>query len=283
MQKDLFVIKVGYAQYEVEFGEYDKNTETVARMAEEGAEADLLVFPELGLSGYEFKDAKEVERYAEPFGAGPTAEMLKELSAKHATTLVIGYPEYTTRGCYNSAMIATPDGELHNYRKLHLFSRETELFVPGDAEPPVVQTPVGRIGLMICFDWFFPETARILALKGAQVIAHPSNLVLQYCQRATFCRCLENAVFMVTANRIGTESRAGRELTFTGTSQVVNPEGETLVAAPKADERLDLVAIDPASADDKFITDYNHRFRDRRPEHYGALTVVQDMASAQAT
>lgn len=271
MQKDLFVSTIGFAQYEVEFGEYDKNTETIQRLAEQGADADLLVFPELGLSGYEFKDAKEVERYAEPFGAGPTAETIKDLAAKHKTTLVIGYPEYTTRGCHNSAMLATPDGGLHNYRKLHLFSRETELFIPGDAEPPVIDTPAGRVGLMICFDWFFPETARILAIRGAQVIAHPSNLVLQYCQRAMYCRCLENAVYAVTANRIGSESRAGRTLTFTGASQVVNPQGETLIAAPSAVEHVGLMEVDAALADDKSIAEFNDRLRDRRPEHYGAL------------
>ncbi len=180
-------------------------------------------------------------------------------------------------------MLATPDGALHNYRKLHLFSREKELFVPGDAEPPVVETPAGRVGLMICFDWFYPETARILALKRAQIIAHPSNLVLQYCQRAAFCRCLENAVFLVTANRIGRESRAGRELTFTGASQVVDPRGETLVAAPSAVEHVGLVPIDPALADDKHITEYNDRIRDRRPEYYGALIGPDAVASAETT
>jgi len=265
------VTKIGYAQYDVEFGEYDKNTDTVRRMVGEAADAELLVLPELGLSGYEFKSAAEVERYAEPFGAGPTGELLKELSAKHKTTLVIGYPEYTTKGCHNSAMIATPGGDLFNYRKLHLFSRETELFIPGDAEPPVVDTPAGRVGLMICFDWIFPETARMLALRGAQVITHPSNLVLQWCQRAMFTRCLENAVFAITANRVGTEDRAGRTLTYTGASQVLDPKGETLISAPTEGEHLGLVDVDLAQADDKHITEYNDLLADRRPDHYGAI------------
>lgn len=267
--------KIGFAQYDVEFGEYDQNTATITRLAESSKDADLLVFPELGLTGYEFKDAREVERYAEPFGAGPTSETLKRLAKKHKTTLVIGYPEYTTKGCYNSAMLATPDGTLHNYRKLHLFSRETELFTPGTAEPPVIDTPAGRVGLMICFDWFFPETARMLALKGAQIIAHPSNLVLQWCQRAMFCRCLENGVFAVTANRIGTENRAGRKLRFTGASQVVDPKGDVLIKATESEEFVGLIDIDPTQADDKHVTPYNHLLDDRRPEHYGTLTQGQ--------
>jgi predicted amidohydrolase len=269
------VSKIGFAQYDVEFGEYDHNTATISRLAAAASDADLLVFPELGLTGYEFKDAREAERYAEPFGAGPTSETLKRLSVKHKTTLVIGYPEYTTKGCYNSAMLATPDGGLHNYRKLHLFSRETELFTPGTDEPPVIDTPAGRIGLMICFDWIFPETARMLAVKGAQIIAHPSNLVLQWCQRAMFCRCLENAVFAVTANRIGTEERAGRKLRFTGASQVVDPKGEVVLNATEAEEFVGVVEVDPSKADDKHITPYNHLIDDRRPEHYGVLAQGQ--------
>jgi predicted amidohydrolase len=269
------VSRIGFAQYNVAFGEYDQNTATITRLAESAKGADLMVFPELGLTGYEFKDAREAERYAEPFGAGPTSETLKKLAERLKMTLVIGYPEYTTRGCYNSAMLATPDGALHNYRKLHLFSREKELFTPGDAEPPVIETPAGRVGLMICFDWFFPETARMLAIKGAQIIAHPSNLVLQWCQRAMFCRCLENAVFAVTANRTGTEKRAGRKLTFTGASQVVDPKGEVLIKATESEEFVGLVDIDPAVADDKQINPYNDRIEDRRPEHYGTLTAGQ--------
>lgn len=269
------VSKIGFAQYEVKFGEYDDNTATIMRLAESAKGADLLVFPELGLTGYEFKDARETERYAEPFGAGPTSETLKKLAKRLKMSLVIGYPEYTTRGVYNSAMLATPDGKLHNYRKLHLFSREKDLFTPGDGEPPVIQTPAGRVGLMICFDWFFPETARILAIKGAQIIAHPSNLVLQWCQRAMFCRCLENAVFAVTANRIGAENRAGRKLRFTGASQVVDPKGEVLIKATEAEEFVGLVDIKPKDADDKTIATLNHRLDDRRPEHYGALAEAQ--------
>lgn len=263
--------KVGFAQYEVVFGEYDRNVASLERLAAEGAEADLLVFPELALTGYEFIDSTEVERYAEPFNAGRTSELLQRLAAKHNTTLVLGYPEYTTKGCYNSAMLVCPDGSMTNYRKLHLFSRETQLFISGDAEPPVVETPAGRVGMMICFDWLFPETARMLALQGAQIIAHPSNLVLDYCQKAMYCRALENAVYIITANRIGTEDRAGRTLTFTGRSQVVDPAGKTLASAKKREEGLAVVEIHPEVADNKAITEFNDRLGDRRAALYGSL------------
>ncbi len=263
--------KIGFAQYDVHFGEYDRNVETIQKLCAEAADAQLLVLPELGLTGYEFMDSAEVERYAEPFGAGATSELLKGLATQHETTLVLGYPEYTTKGCFNSAMIALPDGTLTNYRKMHLFSRETELFEPGDAEPPVIETPAGRVGLMICFDWLFPETARILALKGAQIIAHPSNLVLDYCQRAMYCRCIENAVFAITANRIGTEDRAGRSLTFTGSSQILDTEGHKLAGAAPDTQCVEIVEIDPWRADEKRISEFNDRLKDRRDDLYGIL------------
>lgn len=125
--------------------------------------------------------------------------------------------------------------------------------------------------MMICFDWIFPETARSLALQGAQIIAHPSNLVLQYCQRAMYARSVENRVFTITANRIGTEERAGRTLTFTGASQVLNPRGDTLVSAPGDEEHVGVAEADLTHADDKHITEYNDLMAQRRPDMYQGL------------
>ena len=263
---------VGFAQFEPRFGEVDKNIAAIERLAKESASADLLVFPELATTGYEFIDRAEARDLAETFGEGPLSKTLRELAGDQQRTLVCGYAERAGDSQYNSCMLALPDGTLHNYRKLHLFSREKLLFDSGDAPPPVIDTPAGRVGLMICFDWFFPETARILALSGAQIIAHPSNLVLQYCQRAMFARSVENHVYTITANRTGTESRAGRSLTFTGASQILSPTGETLAQADETGESVNLVAIDPEAADDKAINEHNDLIGDRRSEWYGALT-----------
>lgn len=236
---------------------------------------DLLVLPELMTSGYDMLDRGEAISCGEPFGEGATSRWLMELAKETETTLVIGYPEVDNGRVYNAAQLAAPDGTTANYRKTHLFDREKELFDPGDEEPPVVETPAGRIGLMICFDWIFPEVSRLLALKGAQVIAHPSNLVLQFCQRAMFARCVENGVFAVTANRIGTETRAGRELTFTGASQVMSPKGTLLAGAPDAEEHMGWSRVDLAAADEKMITERNHRLMDRRTDLYGRLIEQQ--------
>lgn len=262
---------VGYAQFRPEFGAVERNLSEVARLSAEGAEADLLVFPELALTGYEFLDAEEARGLAEVFGEGPTSEAVRGLAAKHSMSIVIGYPERAGDKVFNACMLALPGGGLFNYRKIHLFSRETFIFEPGDSAPPVIETPAGRVGLMICFDWIFPETARLLALAGAQIIAHPSNLVLPYCQRGMFARSVENGVFSITANRIGTEDRAGRSLTFTGGSQVLGPDGAVLAQAPGAEAQVGLAAIDVSRADDKSVNEYNHLMNSRRTDLYGGL------------
>jgi predicted amidohydrolase len=126
---------------------------------------------------------------------------------------------------------------------------------------------------MICFDWWFPESARTLALNGADIICHSSNLVLPQCQKAMNIRSLENGVFTITANRVGTESRAGKDpLTFTGGSQIVDNFGETRAKLGKTETGIRITKIDPSLARNKDITPRNNRFGDRRPEFYRDLT-----------
>ncbi|MGC9332990.1 MAG: nitrilase-related carbon-nitrogen hydrolase, partial [Anaerolineae bacterium] len=127
-----------------------------------------------------------------------------------------------------------------------------------------------RLGMLVCFDWIFPEAWRVLALKGADVICHPSNLVLPgLAQRAVPIHALTNRVYVVTANRVGTED----DLTFTGMSTIASPTGDVLAQASPADEAVSLVEVDLALARDKRITARNDLFADRRPEAYGTLLV----------
>jgi predicted amidohydrolase len=265
-------ITAAYLQYEVAFGDHTTNANTIRRLLADAPEFDLIVLPELAFSGYDFRDRHELHALAEPFHDGPTIGLLRKLARERQAVIIAGYAERADEGCYNAAMLVCPDGAAHNYRKIHLFNREQDVFLPGDAPPAVVETPAGRIGMMICFDWFFPETARSLALAGAQIIAHPSNLVLPWCQRAMFARSLENAVFTITANRIGTEARTDRTLTFTGGSQILNTKGETLASAPTDSEALEIATLNPDQANDKTIAGRNDRFGDRRPEMYAQGT-----------
>ena len=125
----------------------------------------------------------------------------------------------------DSAATVTPAGGVLVYRKAHLFDREKLVFDVARPKFEVVRAQCA-LGVMICFDWFFPEVTRILALDGAQVICQPANLVLPWCQDAMRTRSIENRVFSVTANRIGMEKRGNISLTFTGKSQIVSPNGQ---------------------------------------------------------
>ena len=122
--------------------------------------------------------------------------------------------------------------------------------------------------MLICFDWVFPEAWRVLALKGADIICHPSNLVIPgLCQKALPVHAVCNRIFVVTANRIGTE----RDLMFTGLSTIANPRSDILVQASPDHEEVGLVDIDIALARNKNVTPRNHVFDDRRPEEYEGL------------
>ena len=242
----------------------------------EGAAFDLLVLPELFATGYFFHDRAQVRQLSEPVPGGPTTQFLIELAAAKEAFICGGLVEREGDRVYNSAVLAGPEGFIGRYRKLHLFYEEKLWFTPGDGPLEIYDLGSARVGMMVCFDWRFPEVARILALKGAQVILHPTNLVQPYCQKAMITRCLENGVFAATANRVGTDAKPdGSRLTFTGRSQVVSPWGEVLCRATADEEAVLIIDIDPAEADDKFVTEHNHLLNDRRPDYYGLVAGKQ--------
>lgn len=254
------------------FGEVEQNLDAVERELE-GLHADLLVLPEFFATGYSFRDREEARAYAEPFDGGRTTERLCAWSRATGGVIVAGYPERSGDAVYNAAAVVAAGEPLASYRKVHLFGFEPECFDPGDRPFSVVEHAGLRVGTMICFDWIYPEAARALALAGADVIAHPSNLVLPgWCQRAMEIRALENRVFAVTANRYGTEARSPRpRLPFTGASQIVSPEGRVLTSAePEGMARLD-VTVEMSKARSKRIPSGNDVFAERRPEMYAAL------------
>ncbi|RME33737.1 MAG: acyltransferase [Gammaproteobacteria bacterium] len=261
-------MRIGFWQFRPRFGAAAHNLRQ-AREALSGVAADLLVLPELAFTGYHFRDRAELMALAEDPAASPTVEGLSGLCRENGFHLVTGFAERKGDKVYNSALLIGPEGLVATYRKLHLFNTEKEFFDPGDLPLRVVEVAGARIGMMVCFDWAFPEVARTLTLRGAQVLCHPSNLVLSgYCQQAMLTRCLENRVYAVTANRFGADVRPHGTLRFTGRSQIVAPGGVLLVRAPAQRRRLEVVEIDPATADDKAITPRNDLLADRRPEFY---------------
>ena len=264
-------MKIGFYQYRPVFGKVSHNTQKVIKKLE-SAKADLIVLPELAFTGYYFRDRSEVKALAEDPKSSPTVEALKALCKKNKFHLVTGFTEKSKDKVFNSALLIGPMGVKHIYRKIHLFNEETRWFNEGDVPLQVNKIRNVKIGMMVCFDWAFPEVTRVLALQGADIVCHPSNLVLAYCQQTMLTRCLENKVFAITTNRFGYDKRPHGNLRFTGRSQIVAPGGTLIHRARSQTEELFIMDIDPLLARDKSITPLNEVLRDRRPEYYKTLT-----------
>lgn len=261
-------MKSALYQFNPLFGEKERNIENVLSAVRK-IEADLIVLPEFFATGYQFASLQEVARLAEEIPGGLTTEHLCKASLETGAYIVAGLPERAGDLYFNSALLTGPEGLIGVYRKSHLFLEEKLFFTKGDTGFRVWDTPIGRIGIMICFDWFFPESMRTLALAGAEVVAHPSNLVLPYCPQAMPIRCLENRVFAVTANRVGVEKRKeGPALTFIGRSLIVSPKGQVLASANELEEAIVTAEISPAVARNKTVNEFNDLFEDRRTDLY---------------
>ncbi len=260
--------KIAMCQFRPVLLNVDANIDKMKQMIEP-IDADLIVFPELATSGYVFNSQEEVIRCAEVFNQGITAQTFKEIAERKQCSIVIGFPENDNGEFYNSSIMINPNGCIYLYRKIHLFNEEKRWFKDGNlgfnVYPAKNQV---RVGMMICFDWFFPESARTLMLKGAQIIAHPSNLVMPWCQQAMTTRCLENHVFGMTANRVGTEKNGDKSLSFTGKSQITSPLGEIICRYGEEEEQIKVVEIETKEADNKQVNHWNHILRDRKEKYY---------------
>ena len=263
-------IKLGFLQYSPIFGEVSKNLAQI-EAALSNVDADLMVIPELANSGYLFLNHDEVSSLAEEI-PGPSTEFLQSLAHKTRAHYIMGMPERAGDVIYNSAVLVGPEGVVGTYRKAHLFYEEQLYFRPGDSGFGIFDMNGVNVGILICFDHLFPESARSLALQGAQILCYSSNLVLPtYGQLTTRVRAIENQVFTVLANRSGEEDRGSKKLSYTGSSQIVAPDGTVLASADATGDSVKIVEIDPAVALDKSVTDRNDLFKDRRPKLYSEL------------
>jgi predicted amidohydrolase len=273
--------RIAVAQYEPRVGELDANRAQAVRWATAAATqgADLIVLPELASSGYVFTDQEEAQRAAEDPDDGPMAHALRDVCATHGCHIVAGLNERDGDCRHNSAVLVGPSGRLATYRKLHLFYNEQTWFEPGD-DLPVVDLPIGRVGIIICYDLWFPEPARALALAGAEIIAVPTNWVASfkrtvwddrgYCQGdyVAMATAAQNGVVMACADRIGTE----REVAFLGASIIVGADGWPVAGpASKDGEELLVADVDLDSVERaRQRTPRNHLLTDRRPDAYCA-------------
>ena len=258
-------IILGALQFKPEFLKVEENLRKISKMVRK-FEGDILVLPELAFSGYLFKDEEELFRASE--WNETIFDEMKNLSKSKNMVIVFGFAERSDDGFYNSCSVVLPNGSTFLYRKTHLFHREKLFFLPGNTGFMVVEYEGMRIGSAICFDWFFPESFRTLAILGADVIAHCANLVMPYCQNASVYRALENRIYIATANRWGIERNGSDELRFTGMSQIVSPKGEVLVRANEEGDVIISSKVDLNLSRDKRLNEFNDVMKDRREMMY---------------
>jgi predicted amidohydrolase len=276
---------VAAAQIEPKLGEKERNLETcIARMEEAAAAgAQLIVLPECAIPGYMWESADEALPFAEEI-PGPSTELMEREARRLGLHVVCGLIERDGDALRNAAMFVSPDdGLIGTYRKTHLpFLGVDRFVVPGD-ELTVWDTPLGRIGIEICYDLRFPEVTRTLALRGADIVAHPTNFPVAariQTELITVARAAENRIYLVSANRVGKE----RWAEFCGWSQIVDPYGVRLAEADGTEEKLLVADVDLERSRDKDYVipgDYElYLFGHRRPELYGAL--VEETQPVQA-
>ncbi|MGH3760621.1 carbon-nitrogen hydrolase family protein [Actinophytocola sp.] len=204
----------------------------LAALRAHGGEADLVVTPELCLSGYDLAlVAERGAELAEPLD-GPAVTETRRLAAELDTTVVVGLLERDGDTLHDSAVVVTPGGAVHSFRKTHLYPAEVGHFAAGD-RLVTVDTPAGRLGPLICFEHAFPELATTLALAGTQLLVIPSAVPVGFehlLRLRTRARAQDNQLFAVAANLAG----GG----FCGGSLIAGPKGEVLAEAGPAEQVL---------------------------------------------
>jgi len=260
-------MKIATVQNSPVFGEKEKNINDLLKMME-STPAELYILPEMSYSGYQLVSKEEAATLADKVDSDNIMRFV-EWSKAHGSAVILGFPETAEDGkIYNSSIFITPEGDRHIYRKSHLFYKEKIFYAPGNTGFFVNEWHGVKIGQAICFDWYFSESFRTLALLGADLIAHCTNIVMPYFQRAAFARAIENKVYIATSNRIGTEERDGEKLVYTGESVIVDPLGNYLVDAPSDKTGVFTAEIDTKLSRNKKLNDFNDVIGDRRTIFY---------------
>ncbi len=251
---------------------YDE-TKTAAK-----AGADLIVFPECSLTGYMYNSRDEALPYMESI-PGPSTDSIEQLCKELGVHVVIGMLEKDGQSCFNSAVLVGSQGLIGSYRKNHLPYLGIDRFLDHGNRPfQIYETPIGRIGLFICYDCHFPESARVMTLLGADILVLPTNWPQGRDKVPRFVintRAYENKVHVVAVDRVGSE-RSGR---FVGCSKIVNALGDTVAQAGASEETIIYADLDINDARQKKVVFKAGQFEanfisDRRPELYNKLTDI---------
>jgi predicted amidohydrolase len=274
------MVRVACIQMEPIVGEKERNVShtlaLIGKAADNGAK--LIVLPELCNSGYMFATREEAFALAEEIPAGPTTRAWMEIAASRDLYIVAGIAERDGDALYNAAVVIGPGGYIGTFRKVHLWNEENLFFEPGNLGFPVFHTPIGRIGTMICYDGWFPESYRLCVLQGADIICIPTNWVPipgQDPKREAMANILVmgsahcNSVFVAAADRVGTE----RGQPFLGQSLIASYTGWPIAGPASArDEEILYADVNLADARRKRNwNEYNQVLRDRRSDVYDVM------------
>jgi 5-aminopentanamidase len=271
-------IKIAAAQIDPKITANKENLEKILNYIRAAAQngARLIAFPECAISGYVFSSRDEAIPYMESV-PGPSTREIADCCKITNTYVVTGLLEIDGKRCFNTAILIGPEGLIGKYRKIHLPYLGIDRYLDhGDRPFEVYPTPIGNIGLHICYDATFPESARVMALKGADILVLPTNwpagrekvpnLILP-------SRAYENRVYILAADRVGREKGAG----FLGLSKILDTLGDTLVQASRENEEIIYAEIDPALARKKKLVLIPGEFEmdfiaDRHPDLYAEIT-----------
>jgi len=265
--------KIALAQISCKQGNKAENIakirKNISKAKKQGAE--LVVFPEMSLTGYVIKD--EVYDLAERI-PGPSTKIIEDLAKKNDMHIIFGMPETspdTEATLHNSAVLVGPDGYIGKYRKMYLpthsIFEEKRYFRPG-YEVAVFDTKLGKLGFIICYDIYFPEVTRLTRLKGARLIVCISaspGVRRSYFETLTLARAIENTAYFAYVNLAGIEDG----LQFWGGSRLVGPNGRVLVQAKY--DMDDFVTHEVDYSDMRPIEAFLPTLRDLRPELFDQL------------
>jgi len=282
-------VRVAVVQFEPRVGV--ENLKTNAEAVEEriltaaDASAGLIVLPELATTGYAFETREEAFAHSEIVPTGRTVESFARIAADRDLYIVGCVVERDGEKLYDTAVLVGPDGYIGRYRKTHLWNTEKLWFTPGDEGFSVFDTRIGRIGLLVCWDIWFPETARIVAQMGADIICIPTGWVWTppplydasgVCMAAhlTYTAAHVNNVFIATADRIGQERGAG----FMGNSLIAGTNGWPIdrIAGPDEDTIIYADVDLTASRTAPIWNQLNDLHRDRRTDLYDQMLGYRD-------
>lgn len=278
-------MKIAAVQMDVSILNKDTNLASVLDRLTEAAHhgAKLAIFPECALTGYCYTSMDEARPVCEAV-PGPSTLAVAQAARKLDCTAIVGLLESSGESVFNAAAVITPEGIVDTYRKLHLPYLGIDRFVaPGDKSLEPISTPAGKAGINICFDASFPEAARVLKLRGAQLLAIPTNWPVgsDSCAHLTNVRALENHMIVAAADRVGEE----RGFRFAGRSQIADFCGKLLAEAGETEETIIYADVDLAATDRNRVVrvpgEYEiDRIANRRPEMYAEI--VQPVAENSA-